>query len=248
MDGNLAVVGLPALVLPEKWVAGRLPEGVDLSALERFGSTWRSLIDEVRRKRPGEDTTEEERVLSRMAVVGLEGLRLLGPNWVAVFREGVNAALKELLRKEMSAAETERKFALRQVEQAAHTFGVLVESVGTIFTSLPPSDARTWLADVASHVPAEKLTLSIDDRVVMRFQLDLSVALESLDAPIDELTFWAFRAATGARRVEALPSPTMPPGLRGELARLRSQRSWINWDATEIQQELAPWPPSAPSR
>jgi hypothetical protein len=160
----------------------------------------------------------------------------------------VNATLKELLQKELSAAETERKFALRQVEQAAHTFGVLIESVSAIFTLLPPSDVHVWLVEAASRARSSEVPLSADDRTVMRFQVDLSVALESLDAPLDDLTYWAFRAATGARRVEAMPSPTMPPGLRGELARLRSQRSWLNWDAAEIQQELAPWPSAAPSR
>lgn len=247
MDGKVDIVSLPAFVLPERLVAGSLPEGTDAVALERFGSTWRDLIADVRRQRPVEGTVEEATALTRMAALALEGLRVLGPEWIATFREGVNAALKELLRRELNAAEAERKFALRQVEQAAHTFGVFVESVGAIFASLPASDAHAWLGDVASHVRIEDLALSTADRVVLRFQIDLSVALDALDAPIDELTFWAFRAETGARRVEALPSPTVT-GLRGELARLRSQRSWLNWDATEIQQELAPWPPSAPSR
>jgi hypothetical protein len=247
MDGKVDVVSLAAFVLPERLVAGRLPEGTDVAALERWGTALRAVLADVRRDRPDEGTVEETRALARMAEVGLDGLRVLGPGWVGAFRDGVNSALQELVRKELSAAETERKFALRQIEQAAHTFGVLIESVGAIFASLPAADARAWLGDVASHVRIEDLPLSMADRVVLRFQLDLSVALDALDAPIDELTFWAFRAATGARRVEALPSPTVV-GLRRELARLRSQRSWLNWDAAETQQELAPWPPSAPSR
>jgi hypothetical protein len=247
MDGKADIVSLAAFALPERWIAGSLPEGTDLAALERWGSTLRTLIADVRRDRPDEGTAAETSALMRAAEAALDGLRLLGPDWVAAFREGVNATLQALVRKELSAAETKRKFALRQIEQAAHTFGVLIESVGAVVAELPAADVRAWLGDVASRVRIAHLSLTPADRLVLRFELDLCVALATIDAPVDELTFWAFRVATGARRVEALPSPTVV-GLRGEFGRLRSQRSWLSWDAADIQQELAPWPPTAPSR
>ena len=108
------IVSLAAFVLPERLVAGRLPEGTDLAALERWGTALRGVLTDVRRDRPDEGTVEETRALGRMAEVGLDGLRVLGPGWVVAFRDGVNSALQELVRKELSAAETERKFALRQ--------------------------------------------------------------------------------------------------------------------------------------
>jgi len=100
--------------------------------------------------------------------------------------------------------------------------------------------------ELSRHIEAEDLAMESSDRVVLRFQLDVMVALDVLDAPLDELTFWAFRAITDARRVEALPAAMTSNVLRGELARLRSRRSWLAWDVAEIAKELAPWP--TPSR
>jgi len=240
-------VSLAAFALPERLVAGSVPAGTDLAALRAWGSTLRTLFADVRRDRPGEGTVEETRALVRMAEAGLYGLRVLGPGWIVAFRDSVNTALQELLREELSAAETERKFALRQIEQAAHTLGVLVESVGAILATMPAADTRALLSELVPERRLDDLPLTALDRLVLRFQLDLSVALDALDAPIDELTFWAYRAAIGARRVEALPSSAVV-ALGGEVARLRSRRSWLNWGASEIQQELAPWPSSAPSR
>jgi len=227
-------VALPALLLPEHFVDRNLA-GVDPAALERFGAEWRGLCQTTRERRPADGTKEEDEALAAIVKLSLDALLLMGSRFADILRESVNAALQELLRKELVAAEPERKFALRQIEQAANTFGVLIESVAPSLASLPVLD----VAEI-ERVRAEGIALSAEDRIFARFQLDLAVALDSLDAPLQELTYWAFRAVTGSRRVQALPLP----GARGELARIRSRNAWRNWDAEEIRQELAPWPPA----
>ena len=158
----------------------------------------------------------------------------------------MNELLADLVRKELEAAETERKLALRHVEQAVHTYGVLMESFGAVLRDLPPASISTLFDELADHVKSGDLPLQEADRVVLRFQLDVIVVLDVLDGPLEELTFWAFRAITDGRRVEAIPGAPSPVGLRGELARVRARRSWLAWDEAEIAKELAPWP--TPSR
>ena len=146
---------------------------------------------------------------------------------------------------ELLAAEAERKLALRHLEQAVHTYGVQVESFGAAVADLPLGSVSALLEEVAEHIKSGELPLSGGDRVVFRFQLDVMVALDVVDGPLEELTFWAFRTITGARRVAAMPQ-IAPTGLRGELARLRARRSWAAWDPEEVARELAPWPTSSP--
>jgi hypothetical protein len=147
---------------------------------------------------------------------------------------------------EMDAAEPERKLALRHIEQAVHRYGVLAEGCGAVLGELGASSMAALLRELTEHATSAELSMTGDERVVLRFQLDLMVSLDVLDAPIDELTFWAFRAITDARRVEALPAPTVLAGFRGEAARARTRGAWTLWDDSEIAKELAPW--TSPSR
>jgi hypothetical protein len=229
-------------------VAAGLPEGLDPCALDTLREQRSFLLAEVRRLRPADGTDEELPALLRLARFSLSSMHVLGQSFVDVFRGGVNTALGELLRKELEAAETERKLALRQIEQALHTFGVLIESVGAVMAGMPEATLRTWLYESAERASAPNFVLAPGERVILRFELDLTMALDSLDGPLEELTHWAFRAVAGARRVEALPSPIVPAGLHGELARVRSRSAWRGWDADEIERELAPWPPGSPLR
>jgi hypothetical protein len=87
-----------------------------------------------------------------------------------------------------------------------------------------------------------ELPMEATDRLVLRFQLDVMIALDVLDASLEELTFWAYRAITNTRRVEALPIDALSSQIRGELARVRSRNAWVGWDDEEIARELAPWP------
>jgi len=234
-----------ALLIPETWVLPA-PPPIDPAALEHLGAEVRHLLDDVRRDRPAEGTPAETAALVRVSLFGLSSLRLLGPAFVEFVRANLNQALVDLVRKELIAAEPERKLALRHIEQAVHRYGVLMESLGAALGVLPPSAVVTLLDELAEEAKSGDVPISHDERVVLRFQLDVIVALDVLDGPLDELTFWAFRAITDARRVEAMPAPITPSGLRGELARVRARRAWVGWDAAEVAKELAPWP--SPSR
>jgi hypothetical protein len=238
-------MGLPALLFAETWVPRTSLRPVNPVVLDHLRAEVRKLLDEVRRDRPGEGSAAETAALVRGSLLGLSSVRLLGPAFVEVLRAGLNQALADLLRKEIAAAETERKLALRHVEQAVHRYGVLMESLGAELGTLPPSSIISLLDELAEQAQAGELPIRDDERIVLRFQLDVLVALDVLDAPLDELAFWAFRAITDSRRVEAMPAP-VTSGLRGELARVRARSAWVGWDAAEVAKELTPW--SSPSR
>lgn len=222
-----------ALLLPERFV----PDEVDATGSERIRADVRALLAHVRQTRPADGSLEEGEALVRLATLALGTFCLFGPRFVDVLRSGVDRVLRELIERELATAETERKFALRQIEQAANTFGVLVEGF-LAFVALVPMPTQSELAAVIAKAPAEVWALSDDDRALLRFELDLAMALESLEAPLEELTYWASRAIRSARRLQV----TQLPGLRGEQARVRSRRSWVQWDAEDLRQELAPWP------
>ena len=232
-----------ALLSPETWP---LPDSVDREVLARLSVELRGLLDDVRRARPPEGSAEETAALMRMRSFCWSSVRALDAEFLQVFRSGVNEALGDLVRKELAAAEPTRKLALRHIEQAVHSFGVLLEKFGAVFRELPASSLGKLLDGLAEGDMRADVALEEEERLVLRFQLSVMVALDVLDAAVDELTHWAFRVLTEARQVDALPVPRQPIGLLGELARVRARRSWDAWDADEIARELAPWP--SPSR
>lgn len=237
-------VGFLALVLPERWLTTALPTGFDPAALAPVRAERQRFCEAMRRTSPCEGSDDEARLLVRLVTIGLGMVRALGPAAFEVTRAGVNVGIKELLAREYATADTERKFALRQIEQALNSFGVLVEALVLEMAELPLRTVVCWLEEAAAQADRQELDLDAHSRVLLRFEADLIVALDSLDESLDDLTTWAFRAATGARKVEALPFPKVTPGLRGELARLRARRAWARWDSEEIQREFAPWQPS----
>jgi hypothetical protein len=238
-------MGLPALFSPRN-LATSSPPAIDPAALDGLGIDLRLLLDDVRRTRPVEKSPEETAALLRFLAFDLSSLRVLGSSFLPTLRSGINEALTDLVRKELLAADAERKLALRHLEQAVHTYGVLMESFGAALGELPPGSLGTLLEERADQVKSGELSMSDEDRIVLRFQLEVIAALDVLEAPLEELTFWAFRTITDARRVAALPAAVSPTALRGELARVRARRSWTSWDAKEVAKELAPWPTPSP--
>lgn len=228
-------MGLPARSLPARVaLAAPNPE-----AAECLRAAWAHVLEYLRATRPGEGSDEEREAIRRFLRCALMTLTLLDGAFSDLLRHNIDDALLELVRQELETSELERKFALRQIEVAAQVAGVLFEQVGSLLSAMP--DEGDVLRDLLEH--AEHLDpLSEADLQLARFQLDLLVALESFAAPVDELTYWAKRAVTGARRVQALHSQASPAALRGELARLRSRNAWRSWDAEEIEREFAPWP------
>lgn len=232
-------------LLPEPHV--RDAEQIDVAALGDLRAKLQTLLAEMRRERPEAGSDAETEMLLRMSLFGLEAMKLLGPGYVTLLRAGIHATIGELVRRELETAEVERKLALRHLEQAGHTLGVLAESLGSVLASVPAGSLTGFFEEVVALAAAGKISMGERGRIVARFQLDVLVAMDAMDAPLDELTYWAYRAITGAHKVNAMPGPEMLGGLHGELARIRARRAWMNWDEAEVAEELAPWP-AAPSR
>ncbi len=222
-----------------------LPE-VDRASLDRLSVQLQSLVDQVRSERPPEGSGAEENALRSVASLGLSISQTLATAFLRVLRGNVNGALADLVRKEFEVSEPERKLALRHIEHAVHTFGVLMESIGGALAQIPPASVAALFDELANLIRSGDAPMSDTDRIVLRFQLDVMVALDVLDASLDELTFWAFRAITDARRVEASPNALTPTGFRGQLARIRARRSWLDWDQAAVAKELATWPNRSP--
>jgi len=239
-------MGAAAVALPEKLVASASEHALSLDPVlvAGFRLEWSELVDHVRQARPAEGSPAEDDALRRMAALAARAMKLFGAGFAAIYRDAINAAIKEILDLELSTSETARKLAIRQIEQAAHRYGVVFESLGAALDELSDDDLAALYDAALAEAEAGQLPLSEHDRVIIRFQLDFAVAVESLAAPLEELTYWAFRAVTGARRVEALGA-VIATGVRGDVARVRSKRSWLRWDEAELQKELAPWPPIA---
>jgi hypothetical protein len=214
--------------------------GVDPDAVDGLKVQYRELFDRVRRSPPAEGSPEEDAMLFELSLLSFATLQALGSTFAELLRSGVNEALNELVAKEIAAAEDKRKGALRHIQHAVTRYGVVMESYAAVLASLGASSMAAR-ADEVARLAARGTPIPDDERLVLRLQLDVFVALDVLDASLQELSYWAFRAGTDARRVEAMPTPALPAGFRGELARERAKRSWLNWDAAEIAKELAPW-------
>jgi hypothetical protein len=179
--GSFPTMALAAFVLPERWVAAAPLPGLDLAVLEPLRAERSALVEQVRRERPPEGSEAERAALVGLVRLGFWVGRALSPAFVEALRAGVDAGLSELIAEEIEAAETARKLALRQIEQALHTFGVLVESIGALLAELPVLSAALLLDEAAGRFERGEAALAVEERAVLRFELDLLMAFESLD-------------------------------------------------------------------
>lgn len=229
-------MGLPAFLISDAWLL-ELPPGVDRTEAERLRDEIRALLERVRRARPEDESAEERASILQYVEVTIELVRLLGGSFLGLVRSKLQDALKALLSKELDASEIDRKFALRQIQQAADRLATLAEQPADL------TDVNAVAAaarDLLDRLKRPGVAVPQEERVILRFQLDLFVALEVLDAPLDELCYWAFRAVTGSRKVShMLRNPALVNAWR---ARDRARSAWTNWDDEEIATELAPWP------
>jgi hypothetical protein len=231
-----------ALLLPDAEPGTAVPHSTDAAAVERARDDLRSLVGRARQSPPAAESSEETSLLTELALVVAAAVRASGPAVGDLLRTGVNRTMLELVRREFAAAEAERKFALRQIERAVDRFGVLVEAVRGELVTLDADTLVTLISDIERQLHALGGELAARDRVVLRFELDLLVSLEVLDAPLTELTTWAFRLVNSARQVEALSTHDVTTALHGELARARARHSWESWDASDAAVELSAWP------
>ena len=109
--------------------------------------------------------------------------------------------LEGLIRRQLADAPVERRLALRLIERSCEVMTEIVLSIAP----LVPDPTRIQLNDSLSLDLVSSPML-----VLWRFQKDVIVALESLDAPLDELTRLARRCRSGASK----PSTGQPEGAR----------------------------------
>lgn len=226
-------MGLPALALTQH----PLPN-VDPSVAAAFASGYRALLDSVRGARPADGSEEERQALVEATNFGTWALSVLG---LDVLRPGVQGLLLDLIQREAESTKPEAKLALRHVAHAIETYMTVIES----FAPLYELDEHVLHA-VREELSASRYTSFPEpERTVVRFQLDLWLALDCVqtDASLDEIAYWALRAATGARKVQAHISD-IADRIRADLARIKAKHAWDDWDAADIAQELRPWPVS----
>lgn len=235
-------MGLPALLFPESQVA---PPLIAPEAVPTLRTELRSVLDDVRKSRPAEGTPEETAALTRVSRFSLLTYRLLQTSFLEILRQNLHQVLADLVSKELATAEPARRLALRHIQQAVDRYGVLMEAIAAALANVSASTMKHFMEEAAEQAASGELELEPADRLVLRFQLDVIVALDVLDAPLEELTFWAFRAITSTHRIEALPIDSLASQIRGELARVRARHAWDDWDDEEIERELAPWPKSS---
>jgi hypothetical protein len=96
---------------------------------------------------------------------------------------------------------------------------------------------QSVFGDVAQHARSTVVQLDDVSRAVLRFELNLMMAYDSLSAMDEELAYWAREAVTSARRVQVNVLPVLRGSLEAELAR----GAWDHWDAPEIERELSAW-------
>jgi hypothetical protein len=154
-------------------------------------------------------------------------------------------SLTSLVQQEIDSADAARKLALRHIQQAVHRYGVVVEGLWPSLARVSAASLDELVTAVEESVLTASPLFVEDERIVARFQLDVLVAISVMNSSLDELTFWAFRAINGARRVEALADRGGETRQLGELARVRTKRAWSDWSASDIAAEVAPWTPSS---
>lgn len=230
-------MGLPAS-LPTEPLFGFAVEPAGWRELQEEGA---SLVDEVRRTKPADRSPEESVALAGLARFGLRSFKVLGVAFLDVVRGQLQAALTAIVEKEIGSAEAQRMLALRHIQLALHRYGVVLEGVWTSLANVPASAVDQLIASWDESIDAGVALMIDDERIVARFQLDVLVAITVLDAPLEELTFWAFRAITGARRVEALGDRAAETRRLGERARARTRNAWTEWSSQDVVSEVAPW-------
>lgn len=233
-------MGLPALLFPDSPVT---PPLIAPEAMQSLQTEMKSLLADVRLACPAEGSIEETAVLMRLMRLSMSTYRLLQTSFLEVLRQNLHHALSELVRKELATAEVARRLALRHIGKAVDAYGVLMEGFAVALRSLPSLAVAMIMDEFDERITTMgEVPMEDNDRIVLRFQLDVMVALDVLDASLEELTKWAFRAITSARQVEALPIGALSSQIRGDLARVRSRHAWVDWDDEQVAREFAPWP------
>lgn len=214
---------------------------MDSAVVARIRAAYAELLADVRAARPETGSDEETAYLVRLATLGYRSFAELGPELANLMRSGLSGMLDDAVRLELATAETERKLALRHLQAATNTLTVLVERLNTPVAALDVEESGL-VAQLLDEMNRTAVRLTDSQRATARFQMDVLVALDVMDGSLEDLTYWALRALTGARKVEAYPQSELFAGVGAELARAHARRAWSDWEAEDVAEELAPWP------
>jgi hypothetical protein len=236
-------MALPSLVDPreiERAAVQRDP------AVEAEVRSWsRRVLELLAEHRSAGASTEDGRERARIqdfVRLSSELTGILGVDLFEVTESAGLARASALVAAELGAAETERKLALRFLETALEAMAEIGAYAGRLVSGLSLEELASLLH--YQEIGAEALVVSLPSEIVpvLRAQLDLLVAFECLDAPIEELTVWAQRALVGSRNVRAWLTTAAPTSMRGEIARMRAVLAWAQWNDDDVAAEMAPWP------
>lgn len=194
-----------------------------------------------RQAQPTPDSSSDLVVLRSFVQLILQSAQELGASAPALFGWLADVGFRELANLEAQKSGSGWKLALRNLDKALETIDLFFE-----FYQLLLEQERVALDDLFLKLDASDLEQALASqrgRSILRWLLECLTALDVLapDVPLEEFSYWAFRAVAGARKAKAwlLSNPTF--GLTGELARLRARHAWDNWDDEEIAEEVRPW-------
>ena len=211
-------------------VARKLPEPVDLALQrtlaavdaaerERFVARMRNLIDETRELRAVAESNEEHKLFANWYRFALDSHQLVRAALPETYTWFSEEQLHHYLRAQASGSRAQRRFLIRQLEQAATTFTAMVQLAAADFGDDPPKVDEIEVVALELgfwRPPAESL-------IPTRFHLDVLVALDTVEGPWndDELLYWVRRARLGASRASEVTrqairqafSDAEPPGI-----------------------------------
>lgn len=193
-------------------------------------------LSDVRRAGPDiESPAFQEAVASGVHAV----LLAAASGWVPglAVRRMATEGLRELLRREYSTTDVERRLAFRWIQGAVDT---LETALGVLDGRLSDTDFNELVAMLWSEPPSpQRILASMRGPGFQLAALEFTVvaALECLDAELDELTGWARLSHALSCSVRGRLTG-LADELDGELARLRARRSWDTWDEHDVAAEL----------
>jgi hypothetical protein len=229
-------MGLPAFLKPSE------PSGVSDEAVPPLGPevdvACSDFWDQARTAwaaHPPEGSAEEDVALRATFELMLTVAKALAAHPQAALRTYVNEGLRRVVREQRKAAEDDRTFALRQLEQALEHYGVAVETLAVlggldeVFVQ-----AMEVADDVGGPMPKEL-------RPLYRAHGALLMAFDEMGSErAEEFRYWARQAVERWRGIQA-GLPALGALLRGARAHLRARRAWDGWTDDDRRAEGEAW-------
>jgi hypothetical protein len=218
------MMGLPALVLPERLLLPELADGQKEKFHSEFGVAWKQLGARARPFRGLEDSDEESQLLHLFGVLMLPTVSAIGLSTPAL-RAAAQRGMDDVLHREFAASEVTKKVALRRLGTALHTFAVVVELISDVSVGLADETWAALIRALSGPMLLDELEQDPTFRLFLRWQLALMMSFEALEWPAADLAYWTQRAAALSLRIEALQTTLVQAdALRVDLARLVSGR------------------------